>query len=121
MVRALHAAGLAVNLDVVYNHAAEGDETGPTLSFRGIDNPAYYRLREDPRFYVDYTGTGNTINAQRPHVLQLIMDSLRSWVTEMHVDGFRFDLAPVLARSFGGGERPAFFDVIRQDPVLSQV
>ena len=123
MVRALHAAGIEVILDVVYNHTAEGDETGPTLSFRGIDNPTYYRLRaDDPRRYLDYTGTGNTLNAQQPHVLQLIMDSLRYWVTEMHVDGFRFDLAAALARSFHDVDKlSAFFEVIQQDPVLSQV
>jgi glycogen operon protein len=123
MVRALHAAGMEVILDVVYNHTAEGDETGPTLSFRGIDNPTYYRLRdEDPRLYLDYTGTGNTLNARQPHVLQLIMDSLRYWVTEMHVDGFRFDLAAALARSFHEVDKlSAFFEVIQQDPVLSQV
>ena len=123
MVRALHAAGMEVILDVVYNHTAEGDETGPTLSFRGIDNPTYYRLRDDdPRRYLDYTGTGNTLNAQQPHVLQLIMDSLRYWVTEMHVDGFRFDLAAALARSFHDVDKlSAFFEVIQQDPVLSQV
>ncbi|HEU5035090.1 MAG TPA: glycogen debranching protein GlgX [Mycobacteriales bacterium] len=123
MVRALHAAGIEVILDVVYNHTAEGDECGPTLAFRGIDNPTYYRLRdEDPRYYLDYTGTGNTLNARQPHVLQLIMDSLRYWVTEMHVDGFRFDLAAALARSFHDVDKlSAFFDVIQQDPVLSQV
>ncbi|MDQ1747822.1 MAG: isoamylase [Frankiaceae bacterium] len=123
MVRALHAAGIEVILDVVYNHTAEGDETGPTLSLRGIDNPTYYRLRDDdPRYYLDYTGTGNTLNAQQPHVLQLIMDSLRYWVTEMHVDGFRFDLASALARSFHDVDKlSAFFDIIQQDPVLSRV
>ncbi|MDQ1700620.1 MAG: isoamylase [Frankiaceae bacterium] len=123
MVRALHAAGMEVILDVVYNHTAEGDETGPTLSFRGIDNPTYYRLRDnDPRLYLDYTGTGNTLNAQQPHVLQLIMDSLRYWVTEMHIDGFRFDLASALARSFHDVDKlSAFFDIIQQDPVLSRV
>ncbi|MBV9291673.1 MAG: glycogen debranching protein GlgX [Frankiales bacterium] len=123
MVRALHAAGIEVILDVVYNHTAEGDENGPTLAYRGIDNPTYYRLRDDdPRYYRDYTGTGNTLNAQQPHVLQLIMDSLRYWVTEMHVDGFRFDLAAALARSFHDVDKlSAFFDVIQQDPVLSQV
>ena len=122
MVRALHAAGMEVILDVVYNHTAEGDETGPTLSFRGIDNPTYYRLKDDPRFYLDYTGTGNTLNAQQPHVLQLVMDSLRYWVTEMHIDGFRFDLAAALARSFHDVDKlSAFFEVIQQDPVLSQV
>jgi isoamylase len=123
MVRALHAAGIEVILDVVYNHTAEGDETGPTLSFRGIDNPSYYRLRaDDPSRYLDYTGTGNTLNAQQPHVLQLIMDSLRYWVTDMHVDGFRFDLASALARSFHDVDKlSAFFDIIQQDPVLSRV
>jgi glycogen operon protein len=123
MVRALHAAGIEVILDVVYNHTAEGDERGPTLEFRGIDNPTYYRLRDDdPRYYRDYTGTGNTLNAQQPHVLQLITDSLRYWVTEMNVDGFRFDLAAALARSFHDVDKlSAFFDVIQQDPVLSQV
>jgi glycogen operon protein len=123
MVRALHAAGIEVILDVVYNHTADGDEKGPTLAFRGIDNPTYYRLRDnDPRYYLDYTGTGNTLNAQQPHVLQLIMDSLRYWVTEMHVDGFRFDLAAALARSFHDVDKlSAFFDIIQQDPVLSRV
>ncbi|HET6817922.1 MAG TPA: glycogen debranching protein GlgX [Mycobacteriales bacterium] len=123
MVRTLHAAGIEVILDVVYNHTAEGNETGPTLSFRGIDNPTYYRLRDDePRYYLDYTGTGNTLNARQPHVLQLIMDSLRYWVTEMHVDGFRFDLAAALARSFHDVDKlSAFFDIIQQDPVLSRV
>jgi len=123
MVRALHAAGIEVILDVVYNHTAEGDETGPTLSFRGIDNSTYYRLRDDDkRLYLDYTGTGNTLNAQQPHVLQLIMDSLRYWVTEMQVDGFRFDLAAALARSFHDVDKlSAFFDIIQQDPVLSRV
>ena len=123
MVRALHAAGMEVVLDVVYNHTAEGDETGPTLAYRGIDNPTYYRLRDDdPRRYRDYTGTGNTLNVQQPHVLQLIMDSLRYWVTEMHVDGFRFDLAAALARSFHDVDQlSAFLQVIQQDPVLSQV
>ncbi|MGE5617080.1 MAG: glycogen debranching protein GlgX, partial [Bacillota bacterium] len=123
MVRALHAAGIEVILDVVYNHTAEGDQLGPTLSLRGIDNPTYYRLRDDdPRLYLDYTGTGNTLNARQPHVLQLIMDSLRYWVTEMHVDGFRFDLAAALARSFHDVDKlSAFFDIIQQDPVLSRV
>jgi glycogen operon protein len=123
MVRALHAAGMEVILDVVYNHTAEGNESGPTLAFRGIDNPTYYRLQDgDPRYYLDYTGTGNTLNAQQPHVLQLIMDSLRYWVTEMHVDGFRFDLAAALARSFHDVDKlSGFFEVIQQDPVLSQV
>ncbi len=123
MVRALHAAGIEVLLDVVYNHTAEGDETGPTLSFRGIDNAHYYRLEEtDPASYRDYTGCGNTLDARNPHVLQLLMDSLRYWVTEMHVDGFRFDLASALARSMHDVDKlSAFFDVIQQDPVVSQV
>ena len=98
MVKALHAAGIEVILDVVYNHTAEGNHLGPTLSMRGVDNHAYYRLvDDDPRQYLDFTGTGNSLNARSPHVLQLIMDSLRYWVTEMHVDGFRFDLASTLA------------------------
>jgi isoamylase len=123
MVRALHDAGLEVILDVVYNHTAEGDETGPTLSFRGIDNIGYYRLRDaDPRHYADYTGCGNTLDVRHPHTLQLIMDSLRYWVTEMHVDGFRFDLAAALARSMHDVDKlSAFFDVIQQDPVVSRV
>jgi isoamylase len=122
MVRAMHAAGIEVLLDVVYNHTAEGDLTGPTLAFRGIDNPTYYRLQEDRARYRDYTGTGNTLDVRSPHVLQLIMDSLRYWVTEMHVDGFRFDLASALARSFHDVDKlSAFFDVIQQDPVISQV
>jgi isoamylase len=122
MVRALHAAGIEVILDVVYNHTAEGDETGPTLCFRGIDNPAYYKLLDGGRRYANYTGTGNTLNARDPHVLQLIMDSLRYWVTEMHVDGFRFDLASSLARSFHAVDRlAAFFDLVQQDPVVSAV
>ena len=123
MVRTLHAAGIEVILDVVYNHTAEGNQMGPTLSFRGIDNPAYYRLVDhDPRYYMDYTGTGNTLNARHPEVLHLIMDSLRYWVTEMHVDGFRFDLASALARGFHEVDRlSAFFDLIHQDPVVSQV
>ena len=122
MVRALHAAGIEVLLDVVYNHTAEGDEGGPTLSFRGIDNAHYYRLEEDARHYRDYTGCGNTLDARNPHVLQLLMDSLRYWVTEMHVDGFRFDLASALARSMHDVDKlSAFFDVIQQDPVVSQV
>src|SRR5690606_28688700 len=98
MVKALHAAGIEVILDVVYNHTAEGNHLGPTLCFKGIDNANYYRLTEDPRYYMDYTGTGNTLNANLPNVLRLIMDSLRYWITEMHVDGFRFDLAATLAR-----------------------
>jgi glycogen operon protein len=123
MVRALHRAGLEVILDVVYNHTAEGDHLGPTLSFRGIDNPVYYRLTRDrPRYYEDYTGTGNTANMTHPRTLQLLMDSLRYWVQEMHVDGFRFDLAPALARVFHEVQRLSpFFDLIHQDPVISQV
>ncbi|HEX6597247.1 MAG TPA: glycogen debranching protein GlgX, partial [Acidimicrobiales bacterium] len=123
MVRSLHAAGIEVILDVVYNHTAEGNHMGPTLSFRGIDNGAYYRLVEGHRrMYMDYTGTGNTLNARNPEVLHLIMDSLRYWVSEMHVDGFRFDLASALARGFHEVDRlSAFFDLIHQDPVVSQV
>ncbi len=123
MVRALHEAGIEVILDVVYNHTAEGSELGPTLSFRGIDNLCYYRTHlEDRRFYMDYTGCGNTLNMMHPHVLQLIMDSLRYWVQEMHVDGFRFDLAAALARElFDVDKLSAFFDVIQQDPVISRV
>ncbi|MGH8696398.1 MAG: glycogen debranching protein GlgX [Burkholderiales bacterium] len=123
MVKTLHSAGIEVILDVVYNHTAEGHQLGPTLCFRGIDNASYYRLKADGRrYYVDYTGTGNTLNMQHPRVLQLIMDSLRYWVTEMHVDGFRFDLAPALARELHEVDRlGAFFDIIRQDPVLSRV
>ena len=122
MVRAMHAAGLEVILDVVYNHTAEGNQMGPTLSMRGVDNAAYYRLAADPRYYMDFTGTGNTLNMTNPHVLQLIMDSLRYWVTEMHVDGFRFDLASTLARElFDVNRLGAFFDIIHQDPILSQV
>ncbi len=122
MVRALHQAGIEVILDVVYNHTAEGNQLGPTLSFRGIDNASYYRLADDRRFYQDYTGTGNSLNMRTPHVLQLIMDSLRYWVLEMHVDGFRFDLAATLARELHDVDRlSAFFDLIQQDPVVSQV
>ncbi|HEV2108114.1 MAG TPA: glycogen debranching protein GlgX [Thermomicrobiales bacterium] len=123
MVKSLHAAGIEVILDVVYNHTAEGNHLGPTLSFRGIDNTAYYRLLPDqPRFYMDFTGTGNTMNVRHPQVLQLIMDSLRFWVLEMHVDGFRFDLAAALARELFEVDRlSAFFDIIHQDPVLSRV
>jgi glycogen operon protein len=123
MVRALHAAGIEVILDVVYNHTAEGDEAGPTLCFRGIDNAGYYRLLPDePGRYADYTGCGNTLDVRHPYVLQMMMDSLRYWVTEMHVDGFRFDLASALARSFHDVDKlSAFFDVIHQDPVVSQV
>ncbi|HEY5682176.1 MAG TPA: glycogen debranching protein GlgX [Sulfuricaulis sp.] len=123
MVKTLHSNGLEVILDVVYNHTAEGNHLGPTLSFRGIDNEAYYRLNaDDPRYYMDFTGCGNTLNMQHPRVLQLIMDSLRYWVLEMHVDGFRFDLASALARELHEVNRlSAFFDIIHQDPVLSQV
>ncbi|HXW08423.1 MAG TPA: glycogen debranching protein GlgX [Vicinamibacterales bacterium] len=123
MVRALHAAGLEVILDVVYNHTAEGNHFGPTLSLRGIDNSSYYRLEpHNRRFYQDFTGTGNTLNMRSPRVLQLIMDSLRYWVLEMHVDGFRFDLASALARELHAVDKlGAFFDIIHQDPVLSQV
>ena len=110
-------------LDVVYNHTGEGNHLGPTLSFRGIDNPAYYRLvADDQRYYMDYTGTGNTLNVRHPHTLQLIMDSLRYWVTEMRVDGFRFDLAATLAREFYDVDRlSSFFDLVQQDPIVSQV
>ncbi len=123
MVRSLHAAGIEVILDVVYNHTAEGNHMGPTLSFRGIDNAAYYRLvADEPRYYMDYTGCGNTLNVMNPRVLQLIMDSLRYWITEMHVDGFRFDLASALARELHAVDKlGAFFDIIHQDPVISQV
>jgi isoamylase len=123
MVRSLHAAGIEVILDVVYNHTAEGNQLGPTLCFRGVDNAAFYRLLVDnPRFYLDYTGTGNTVDTLNPRALQLVMDSLRYWVSEMHVDGFRFDLAPALARDGTGVNKfHAFFKVIEQDPVLSQV
>ena len=123
MVKNLHAAGIEVILDVVYNHTAEGSHLGPTLCFRGIDNEAYYRLRpDDRRYYLDFTGCGNTLNMRHPRVLQLIMDSLRYWVLEMHVDGFRFDLASALARELYEVDRlSAFFDIVHQDPVLSQV
>ena len=123
MVKALHGAGIEVILDVVYNHTAEGNHLGPVCSFKGIDNPSYYRLlSDDHRFYMDYTGTGNTLNMRHPHVLQLIMDSLRYWVTEMHVDGFRFDLAAALARELHDVDRlSAFFDLIHQDPVVNRV
>jgi glycogen operon protein len=123
MVRNLHAAGIEVILDVVYNHTAEGNQNGPTLSLRGIDNAAYYRLSpEDPRYYMDFTGCGNTLNMINPRVLQLIMDSLRYWITEMHVDGFRFDLASTLARELHAVNKlGAFFDIIHQDPIISQV
>jgi isoamylase len=123
MVRSLHQAGIEVILDVVYNHTAEGNHLGPTLCFRGIDNASYYRLVDgNRRFYMDTTGTGNSLLMRHPHVLQLIMDSLRYWVLEMHVDGFRFDLAPALARQFLEVDRlSAFFDLVQQDPVISQV
>jgi isoamylase len=123
MVKALHRAGIEVILDVVYNHTAEGNHMGPTLSMRGIDNPAYYRLVDDePGYYKDYTGTGNTLNMRHPHVLQLVMDSLRYWIEEMHVDGFRFDLAATLARGLHEVDRlGAFFDLIQQDPIVSRV
>ena len=123
MVRSFHEAGIEVILDVVYNHTAEGNHLGPTINFRGIDNAAYYRLLDgDLQFYKDFTGTGNSLNARHPHTLQLIMDSLRYWVLEMHVDGFRFDLASTLAREFYDVDRlSAFFDLVQQDPVVSQV
>jgi glycogen operon protein len=123
MVKTLHAAGIEVILDVVYNHTAEGNHLGPTLSLRGIDNQVYYRLVPgNPRYYMDYTGTGNSLNLLHSRTLQLIMDSLRYWITEMHVDGFRFDLASTLARGLHEADRlSAFFDVIHQDPVISQV
>jgi len=123
MVKTMHSAGIEVILDVVYNHTAEGNQLGPTLSFRGIDNSVYYRvLPDDPRYYMDYTGTGNTLNMRHPRVLQLIMDSLRYWVLDMHVDGFRFDLAATLARELHEVDKlGAFLDIIHQDPVLSQV
>ena len=123
MVKALHRAGIEVILDVVYNHTAEGNHLGPMLSFRGIDNPSYYRLVPDsPRFYMDYTGTGNSLNPVHPSTLRLIMDSLRYFVRECHVDGFRFDLAAALARELHEVDRlSAFFDIIHQDPILSQV
>jgi len=122
MVRELHRAGIEVILDVVYNHTAEGNHLGPVLAMKGIDNAAYYRLTEDQRYYMDYTGTGNSLNMRHPHVLQLIMDSLRYWIQEMHVDGFRFDLASTLARELHDVDRlSAFFDIIQQDPVISQV
>ena len=122
MVANLHAAGIEVFLDVVYNHTGEGDELGPTLCYRGIDNASYYRLQDDRRRYLDFTGCGNTLNLTNPRVLQMVLDSLRFWVQELHVDGFRFDLTSALAREFhdfdvGSG----FFDAISQDPVLSNV
>ena len=122
MVKELHKAGIEVILDVVYNHTGEGNHLGPTISFRGIDNASYYRLTEDKRFCMDYTGTGNTLNVMMPNVLKLIMDSLRYWILEMHVDGFRFDLASTLARELHEVDRlGSFFDIIHQDPVISQV
>src|SRR5262249_48073725 len=123
MVKSLHAAGIEVILDVVYNHTAEGNRLGPTLSYRGIDNASYYRLVPDnPRYYMDYTGCGNTLNVRHPRTLQLIMDSLRYWVLEMEVDGFRFDLAAALARGLHEVDRlGSFFDIIHQDPVISRV
>ena len=122
MVKELHKAGIEVILDVVYNHTGEGNQKGPTVSFRGIDNASYYRLTEDKRYYMDYTGTGNTLNVMMPNVLRLIMDSLRYWILEMHVDGFRFDLASTLARELHEVDRlGSFFDIIHQDPVISQV
>lgn len=122
MVKALHREGIEVILDVVYNHTAEGNHQGPTLSFKGVDNEGYYRLAEDKRYYMDYTGTGNTLNANSPNVLRLMMDSLRYWVTEMQVDGFRFDLASTLARGLNEVNMlGAFFSIIHQDPVISQV
>jgi isoamylase len=122
-VKALHRAGIEVILDVVYNHTAEGNHLGPVLSFKGIDNAAYYRLMGDNRrYYMDYTGTGNTLHMQHPHVLQLIMDSLRYWVVDMHVDGFRFDLAATLARELHDVDRlSSFFDLIQQDPIINRV
>src|ERR1043165_2579894 len=122
MVRSLHSAGIEVILDVVYNHTGEGNHLGPTLSLRGIDNRAYYRLEQNPRFYTDFTGTGNSLNMQHPRTIQLIMDSLRYWVSDMHVDGFRFALAPVLARELHDVDKlSAFFDIIHQDPTLANV
>ena len=123
MVKKLHAAGLEVILDVVYNHTGEGNHMGPTLCFRGADNSAYYRLVPDNRrYYMDYTGCGNSLNMMHPRVLQLIMDSLRYWILEMHVDGFRFDLASTLARELHEVNRlSAFFDIVHQDPVISRV
>lgn len=122
MVKALHRAGIEVILDVVYNHTGEGNHMGPTLCFRGIDNATYYRLADDKSFYMDYTGTGNTLNTNLPNVLRLIMDSLRYWIHDMHIDGFRFDLAAALARELHAVDRlSSFFDIIYQDPVISQV
>src|SRR6185437_8292528 len=121
MVKELHKADIEVILDVVYNHTCEGNHMGPTLSFRGIDNSSYYRLMDDKRYYMDYTGTGNTLNVNLPNVLRLIMDSLRYWVTDMRVDGFRFDLASTLARELHAVNRlSAFFDIIYQDPTIAE-
>ncbi len=122
MVKAFHAAGIEVILDVVYNHTCEGNQLGPTLSWRGVCNSTYYRLMDNPRYYMDYTGTGNTLNVRHPQVLKMIMDSLRYWVTEMHVDGFRFDLAATLARELHDVSKLSpFFDTIHQDPTLADV
>src|SRR5678816_3628808 len=123
MVRSLHADGIEIILDVVYNHTAEGNQMGPTLCFLGIDNISSYRLSpENPRFYLDYTGTGNTVETLQPRTLQMVLDSLRYWVNDMHVDGFRFDLASTLARDMNGVNKlHAFFEIIHQDPVISQV
>jgi isoamylase len=122
MVRTLHRAGLEVILDVVYNHTGEGNQLGPTVSLRGVDNSVYYRLMPDqPRYHLDYTGTGNSLNILHPRAMGLVTDSLRYWVTDMHVDGFRFDLAPVLVRGYEAGQPSAFFEIIQQDPVLSKV
>ncbi len=122
MVRTLHRAGLEVILDVVYNHTGEGNQLGPTLSLRGIDNSVYYRLMPDqPQYHLDYTGTGNSLNILHPRAMGLVTDSLRYWVTDMHVDGFRFDLAPVLVRGYEAGQPSAFFEIIQQDPILSKV
>src|SRR5258708_4772691 len=122
VAKRLHEVGIAVILDVVYNHTGEGNNLGPTLCFRGIDNLSYYRLEADRRFYRDVTGTGNTLNIEHPRVLQMVMDSLRYWAVEMHVDGFRFDLCTTLGRDNGDySQGAAFFDAVRQDPVLAQV
>ncbi len=122
MVSRLHDAGIEVILDVVFNHTAEGNELGPTLCFRGIDNKSYYALAEDQRYYVDYTGCGNSLNLNHPHVLKMVTDALRYWVREMHVDGFRFDLAATLARRDGRLQHGSnFLTAIEQDPVLSRV
>src|ERR1043166_3716853 len=122
MVARFHDAGIEVILDVVYNHTAEGNERGPTLSFKGIDNASYYRLPDERRYYINDTGTGNTLKLSHPRVLQMVTDSLRYWVQEMHVDGFRFDLATILAREEHGFDQGGgFLDSCRQDPVLSGV